>query len=98
MFPFRVINQPTTEQLLDMASVIEVVEQAYQMKSSQQGENEQKGLPQLIGTGMVLDSRTGVPLGLLSGEHMTCMRAGAAGGIGAKYLARPDRAAGCSKK
>ncbi|MEK3745252.1 ornithine cyclodeaminase family protein [Brevibacillus sp. FSL K6-0770] len=129
MFPFRVINQPTTEQLLDMASVIEVVEQAYQMKSSQQatlfplifhefaagkadmdiksghlpgadifglklvswfGENEQKGLPQLIGTVMVLDSRTGVPLGLLSGEHITCMRTGAAGGIGAKYLARPE--------
>ncbi|WP_016741369.1 MULTISPECIES: hypothetical protein [Bacillales] len=35
MFPFRVINQETTEDVLDMASVIEVVEQAYQMKSSQ---------------------------------------------------------------
>ncbi len=94
MFPFRVINQPTTEQLLDMASVIEVVEQACQMKSSQQGENEQKGLPQLIGTVMVLDSRTGVPLGLLSGEHMTCMRTGAAGGSGPSiWLDRTERRA-----
>ncbi len=39
---------------------------------------------------MVLDSRTGVPQGILSGEHITCMRTGAAGGIGAKYLARPE--------
>ncbi|MFP3392685.1 ornithine cyclodeaminase family protein [Brevibacillus sp. SIMBA_040] len=129
MFPFRVINQETTEDVLDMASVIEVVEQAYQMKSNQQatlfplifhefvegradmdiksghlpaadvfglklvswfGDNAEKGLPQLVGTVMVLDSQTGVPLGILSGEHITCMRTGAAGGIGAKYLARPE--------
>lgn len=129
MFPFRVINQETTEDVLDMASVIEVVEQAYQMKSSQQatlfplifhefvegradmdiksghlpqadifglklvswfGDNDKKGLPQLVGTVMVLDSQTGVPQGILSGEHITCMRTGAAGGIGAKYLARPE--------
>lgn len=129
MFPFRVINQETTEEVLDMASVIEVVEQAYQMKSDQQatlfplifhefvegrsdmdiksghlpaanvfglklvswfGDNAEKGLPQLVGTVMVLDSETGVPLGILSGEHITCMRTGAAGGIGAKYLARPE--------
>ena len=129
MFPFRVINQETTEDVLDMASVIQVVEQAYQMKSSQQatlfplifhefvegradmdiksghlpqadvfglklvswfGENDKKGLPQLVGTVMVLDSQTGVPQGILSGEHITCMRTGAAGGIGAKYLARRE--------
>ncbi|WP_064203280.1 ornithine cyclodeaminase family protein [Brevibacillus brevis] len=129
MFPFRVINQETTEDVLDMASVIGVVEQAYQMKSNQQatlfplifhefvegradmdiksghlpqadifglklvswfGDNEKKGLPQLVGTVMVLDSQTGVPQGILSGEHITCMRTGAAGGIGAKYLARPE--------
>lgn len=129
MFPFRVINQETTEDVLDMASVIEVVEQAYQMKSDQQatlfplifhefvegrsdmdiksghlpaanvfglklvswfGDNAEKGLPQLVGTVMVLDSQTGIPLGILSGEHITCMRTGAAGGIGAKYLARPE--------
>lgn len=129
MFPFRVVNQSTTEEILDMASVIEVVENAYKLKSDQQatlfpmifhefaegradmdiksgnlegadifglklvswfGDNPEKNLPPLIGTVMVLDNRTGVPLGILSGEHITCMRTGAAGGIGAKYLARPE--------
>ncbi|MBA1335307.1 MAG: Ornithine cyclodeaminase [Firmicutes bacterium] len=54
------------------------------------GENTGKGLPALVGTVMVLDSRTGMPLGILNGEYITCMRTGAAGGIGAKYLARKD--------
>ncbi|WP_235442541.1 MULTISPECIES: hypothetical protein [Bacillales] len=54
------------------------------------GDNDKKGLPQLVGTAMVLDSQTGVPQGILSGEHITCMRTGAAGGVGAKYLARPE--------
>ncbi|USG66965.1 ornithine cyclodeaminase family protein [Brevibacillus ruminantium] len=129
MLPFRVINQKTIEQILDMKSVIEKVEQAYTLKAQQEatlfplvfhefepgkadmdiksghltganifgmklvswfGGNTEKNLPQLIGTVMVLDSRTGVPKGILSGEHITCMRTGAAGGIGAKYLARPE--------
>ncbi|QQE75390.1 ornithine cyclodeaminase family protein [Brevibacillus composti] len=129
MLPFRVINQKTIEQILDMARVIEKVEQAYTLKAQKEatlfpmvfhefepgkadmdiksghltganifglkvvswfGENTEKNLPQLIGTVMVLDSRTGAPRGILSGEHITCMRTGAAGGIGAKYLARPE--------
>lgn len=129
MFPFRVLNQQVIEELLDMSSVIDVVEQAYKLKATNEatlwplifhefepgkadmdiksghlaganvfglklvswfGENSAKGLPQLIGMVMVLDSRTGVPRGILSGEHITCMRTGAAGGIGAKYLARKD--------
>lgn len=54
------------------------------------GENEAKGLPALIGTILVVDAKTGVPLGLLDGAHITGMRTGAAGALGAKYLARPD--------
>lgn len=54
------------------------------------GENPSKNLPAIIGTIMVLDSRTGAPLGIMSGEYITLMRTGAAGGIGAKYLARKD--------
>lgn len=54
------------------------------------GDNRAKGLPQLSGIVMVLDSRTGMPMGMLSGGYITCMRTGAAGGIGAKYLARPE--------
>lgn len=54
------------------------------------GENGKKGLPLLYGTTLVFDSNTGVPLGLLDAEYITGMRTGAAGAIGAKYLARKD--------
>ena len=51
------------------------------------GSNADKGLPPLTGTVMVFDLSTGLPVGILSAEHMTGMRTGAAGAIGAKYLA-----------
>ncbi len=54
------------------------------------GENPSKNLPAVVGTVLVLDSRTGAPLGIMSGEYITMMRTGAAGSIGAKYLARKD--------
>ncbi|WP_257128887.1 ornithine cyclodeaminase family protein [Priestia megaterium] len=54
------------------------------------GDNPSKSLPAVVGTVLVLDSRTGAPLGIMSGEHITMMRTGAAGSIGAKYLARKD--------
>jgi ornithine cyclodeaminase/alanine dehydrogenase len=54
------------------------------------GENGKKNLPPLIGTTLVFDGKTGVPVGLLSAEHVTGMRTGAAGAIGAKYLARKN--------
>lgn len=54
------------------------------------GPNKDKGLPQLVSTVLVLDEVTGVPKAILSGEHITMMRTGAAGAIGAKYLARKD--------
>lgn len=54
------------------------------------GENTSKGFPALIGTVMVFDSTTGAPIGLLDGSHITGIRTGAAGAIGAKALARPD--------
>ncbi|MCL1983044.1 MAG: ornithine cyclodeaminase family protein [Clostridiales bacterium] len=50
--------------------------------------NAEKGMPLLTGTVMVFDITTGKPLGLLSAEHLTGMRTGAAGAIGAKHLAR----------
>ncbi len=50
--------------------------------------NTEKNLPALIGTVLVFDSRTGEPKGILDGEYITSMRTGAAGAIGAKYLAR----------
>ncbi|MCK5763544.1 MAG: ornithine cyclodeaminase family protein [Clostridiales bacterium] len=54
------------------------------------GPNAEKNLPQLVGTVMVFDGATGAPKAILSAEHITCMRTGAAGAIGAKYLARKD--------
>ena len=50
--------------------------------------NAKKGLPLLTGTVMVFDLSTGIPAGLLSAEHLTGMRTGAAGAIGAKHLAK----------
>lgn len=54
------------------------------------GENSKKDMPPLIGTTMVFDSKSGRPLGILNAEYITGMRTGAAGAIGAKYLARKD--------
>ncbi len=54
------------------------------------GPNAEKNLPQLVGTVMVFDGNTGAPRAILSAEHVTCMRTGAAGAIGAKFLARQD--------
>lgn len=53
-------------------------------------ENKQKGLPEIVGVIMVFDDKTGVPIGLLDGSHITGMRTGAAGAIGAKYLAKKN--------
>lgn len=53
-------------------------------------DNEDKKLPMLIGTTMVFDSKTGMPIGMLNAEYITGMRTGAAGAIGAKYLARKN--------
>lgn len=54
------------------------------------GENPAKGIPALIGTILVMDAKTGVPMGILDGSHITGMRTGAAGAIGAKLLARKN--------
>lgn len=52
--------------------------------------NKEKGLPDLVGVIVVIDATTGVPLGFLDGAYITGIRTGAAGAIGAKYLARPE--------
>lgn len=53
-------------------------------------QNPSKGLPDLVGLIAVFSSETGMPLGLVDGSSVTGMRTGAAGAIGAKYLARKD--------
>lgn len=52
--------------------------------------NSKKNLPLLIGTTMIFDSVTGQPKALLNADYITGLRTGAAGAIGAKYLARKD--------
>ncbi|MDY0387270.1 MAG: hypothetical protein RBT65_09105 [Methanolobus sp.] len=53
-------------------------------------DNREKGLPTVM-TVMVLNSiETGAPLAIMDGTHITNMRTGAAGGVAAKHLARPD--------
>ncbi|MBU5625545.1 ornithine cyclodeaminase family protein [Oscillibacter sp. MSJ-2] len=54
------------------------------------GDNEKKGLPALFGTTLLFDDSTGVPVALLNAGAVTGMRTGAAGAVGAKYLARRD--------
>ncbi len=52
--------------------------------------NVQKGLPDLVGLIAVFQLGNGMPLGLVDGSSVTGMRTGAAGAIGAKYLARKN--------
>jgi len=129
MFDMLALNHEDTVELLDMETVIGMVETAYKLKDTEDaalwpmifhefeqgvadmdiksghlegagiyglklvswfGPNAEKNLPQLVGTVMVFDGETGAPKAILSAEHITCMRTGAAGAIGSKYLARPD--------
>ena len=52
--------------------------------------NAEKGMPTLMATINVFDEFTGAPVGILEGAYITGVRTGAAGAIGAKYLARKD--------
>jgi len=54
------------------------------------GENEEKGIPTLIGLIVVFDAETGKPLGITDASFITGIRTGASGAIGAKYLARKN--------
>ncbi len=54
------------------------------------GANAEKNLPTLIGMIAVFDAETGVPIGITDASYITGMRTGAAGALGAKYLARKN--------
>lgn len=54
------------------------------------GANPSKGLPALFGTSLIFDLKTGEPKAVLNAGPITAYRTGAAGAIGAKYLARKD--------
>lgn len=54
------------------------------------GANPEKQLPALFGTSLVFDLKTGEPKALLNAGAITDFRTGAAGAVGAKYLAKKD--------
>jgi L-alanine dehydrogenase (EC 1.4.1.1) len=53
-------------------------------------DNREKGLPTVMAVIVLNSTETGAPLAIMDGTHITDMRTGAAGGVAAKYLARPD--------
>lgn len=54
------------------------------------GDNAEKNLPTLIGMIAVFNGETGMPIGITEASYITGMRTGAAGALGAKYLAREN--------
>ena len=52
--------------------------------------NNEVGLPALLGTILIFDAKTGAPMGILDGTYITGIRTGAAGATGAKLLAKKD--------
>ncbi|KQL21197.1 ornithine cyclodeaminase family protein [Cytobacillus solani] len=54
------------------------------------GDNEEKGIPTLIGVINLFDAETGKPIGITDASFITGIRTGASGAIGAKYLAKEN--------
>ena len=54
--------------------------------------NGERGLPSVIGTYLLMDGATGVPLAVLDGTRLTLWRTAAASALAARSLARPDTA------
>ena len=52
--------------------------------------NPAKGLPEIFGTTLICSNVDGSPLALLNASAITGLRTGAAGALGAKWLARED--------
>src|SRR5205807_9753926 len=55
-------------------------------------DNALRSLPLVLGTYLLLDAATGVPLALLDGTALTLRRTAAASALAADFLARPDSA------
>ena len=52
--------------------------------------NKEAGLPELMGTTLIFNMKTGEPEALVNAGYITKLRTGAAGAIGVKSLARKD--------
>ncbi|WP_135609310.1 alanine dehydrogenase [Methanococcoides sp. AM1] len=53
-------------------------------------DNREKGLPTVMALFILNSTATGAPLAVMDATYLTDIRTGAAGGIAAKYLARPE--------
>jgi len=53
-------------------------------------DNPSMGLPTVMATIILSDPKTGFPLAIMDGTEITNYRTGAAGGVAARYLAKPD--------
>ncbi len=53
-------------------------------------QNPEIGLPTVMALVIINSVETGAPLAVMGGTYLTAVRTGAAGGIAAKYLARPE--------
>ncbi|MCD4703046.1 MAG: alanine dehydrogenase [Methanosarcinaceae archaeon] len=53
-------------------------------------DNHNVGLPTVMALVVLNSTTTGAPIALMDGTYLTAIRTGAAGGLAAKYLARPD--------
>jgi len=53
-------------------------------------DNHNAHLPTVMATILLTDPKTGFPLAIMDGTHITNMRTGAAGGVAAKYLAKEN--------
>lgn len=64
--------------------------------------NPEKNLPAVTGIMTVIDPETGLPVAVTAAGHLTALRTGAAGGVAAKYLARPGSSSvglvGCGRQ
>ncbi len=52
--------------------------------------NPARGLPTITAVVLIQDPATGAPLGLIEGASLTALRTGAAGGLAAQLLSRPE--------
>jgi alanine dehydrogenase len=53
-------------------------------------DNPKKGLPTVMALVILNSTKTGAPIAIMDGTHLTDMRTGAAGGVAVKYLARKN--------